>query len=325
MTIRRHKSFATACRRRMPIGHVAVLMMAGLFLPDAALAKGRVTIGIGEIKLSSSGNNRRAGAGRRITNDTTAFGDMLSTALIKTRKFDVIERVQLGQLLKEQALSTHAGIIDGGAEMGKISGVDYLIFGAITELGVNQQSVGFGSAFGAGSKTARMTVDLRIVEAESGRAIIAETVAVEADMGSSIAIEGFRQEQQESDPLGNVMRLAADSAVRLIVSAIYPIKVIAVQRSGTIVLNYGDALLKVGDVLDVFIVGEEFVDPDTGEVLGAEEEKVGQLHVTSVHAKFSKSTLVDGTGHLSAIEKGSICYVVAAAEKKKKKKGFLPF
>ena len=172
-----------------------------------------------------------------------------------------------------------------------------------------------------------MAVDLRIVESESGRAILAETVEVEAKMGNAIAIKGFSHGQQESDPLGNVMRQAADSAVRLIVSSIYPIKVIVVQKSGTIVLNYGNALLKVGDVLDVFTVGEAFVDPDTGEVLGAEEEKVGQVQVTSSHAKFSKSILVEGSGHLSAIERGSICHPVATdpGARKKKKKFKLPF
>jgi len=321
-----HQSFATMYRR-MYVARVGVLMMAALFLPDAALAGGKVTIGIGEIKLSTSGNNRHARAGRRDADETMAFQDMLATALIKTRKFNVIERAQLGQLLNEQALSTHAGIVEGGAEMGKISGVDYLIFGSITELGVSEQAMGFRGAFGAAKKTARMAVDLRIVESESGMAILAESVEVEAKMGNTIAVKGFSHGQQESDPLGDVMRQAANAAVQLIVSSIYPIKVIAVQKSGTIVLNYGNALLKVGDVLDVFIVGEAFVDPDTGEELGAEEEKVGQIQVTSTHAKFSKSTLVEGSGYLSAIVKGSICHSVAAApgERKKKKKFKLPF
>ncbi len=242
----------------------------------------------------------------------------------------MIERARLAELLKEQTLSTRMRIVEDGAEMGKIKGVDYLIYGAITELGVAEEAVGFGG-FGAAKRTARMAVDLRIVESESGRAIIAETVSFEAEIGNAIAIEGFAQGEEESDPLGDIMRRTADSAVRLIVSSIYPVKVIAVQKSGTIVLNYGNSLLKVGEVLDVFVVGEEFVDPDTGEVLGAEEEKIGQVRVTSAQAKFSKATLVEGSGDPDDIAKGSICRRVAGAataednQKNKKEKLRLPF
>jgi len=93
-------------------------------------------------------------------------------------------------------------------------------------------------------------------------------------------------------------------------------------------VNYGKGYLDKGDVLDVFSQGEQIVDPDTGEVLGSEEEKVGRIKITDVQAKFSKAKLV--TGEASVLEKGMICRKVSkkqlekenkAEKKSKKKKG----
>ncbi len=309
---------------RIPIISFMLLAYA-----TGVMAQDKVTIGIGEItfqvRRSESEKNRRAYTGRESDEDTRAFQDMLSTALIKTRKFDVIERARLEELLKEQALSSYAGLVEGGAEIGSIQGVDYLIYGAITQFGVEEKNLGFGGRFSTTNKKAYMTVDIKIIEAETGKAIIAETVTEEAVIGSGLNAGGLSQNSEEPDPLGNVMRSSANSVIGVIVSAIFPVKVIAVQPSGTIVINYGSGFVEPYSVFDIFSQGETFTDPDTGEVLGAEEEKVGRIEITSVQAKFSKGTLIEG--NLDSIEKGAICRPVSAAiikaegkSKKKRKK-----
>lgn len=68
---------------------------------------------------------------------------------------------------------------------------------------------------------------------------------------------------------------------------------IAVQKRGVIVLNYGNVFLKEGDVLSVFDVGEQFIDPDTKEVLGSEETLRGSITVTAASPKFSKAKFAD--------------------------------
>ncbi len=57
-----------------------------------------------------------------------------------------------------------------------------------------------------------------------------------------------------------------------------------------------------GEQYDVFCQGEALVDPDTGEVLGAEEVKVGRITITQVLQKFSKARLDGG-----AAQKGDVC------------------
>lgn len=294
-----------------------------LFVADStSFAQNRVTIGIGEIinqtRRSEADKNRQAWGLNKVDDDTRAFQDMLNTALIKTMKFDVIERARLDEILKEQGLSSETGLVDGGVELGGVQGVDYLLYGSITQLGVDDKGIGLGGKFAMGSKKTTMAVDIKIVDAQTGRSLIADSVEEEVSAGRAIQLEGFQQSSSDGDSLGDVMRLTADSVVKVIVSAIYPVKVISVSSSGVITLNYGKGLIEDGAYFDVFATGEELIDPDTGEVLGSEEELIGRIVVNSVQAKFSKAEVVDGNA--SIFEAGSICRPVDMEEVKKASK-----
>ncbi|MYF59133.1 MAG: hypothetical protein F4222_08710 [Gammaproteobacteria bacterium] len=59
-------------------------------------------------------------------------------------------------------------------------------------------------------------------------------------------------------------------------------------------MNYGDVLFSPGDQLAAFVVGETFVDPDTGEVLGADETPIGTVEISSAEARMSRASILDG-------------------------------
>ncbi len=82
-------------------------------------------------------------------------------------------------------------------------------------------------------------------------------------------------------------------------------------------LNYGKGFLQDGHILEVFSQGESFVDPDTGEELGSEEELIGKITVFSTQAKFSKAKALESTGEF---EKGMIARLTKEKASKKKKK-----
>lgn len=311
-------------RRNILLTIVSVLLLSSI----TTFAVEKVKIGIGEIKdetrLSESEKNRRATTGRKSEDDTRAFQSMLTTALIKTRKFHVIERARLAEILKEQGLSSETGLIEDGVNLGGITGVDYLLYGSITKLGIEAKGLGLG-AYKMGSRKARMAVDIKIVDAQTGRAVIADSVEELVELGKQLEITGaFEQKSAEADPLADVMRTVANSSVKLIVSAIYPIKVVNVSGSGTVTLNYGKGLIEEGGVYRVFLTGKEIIDPDTKEVLGSEEKEIGMIEITSVQAKFSKAKIITDEGGNKMkpddIETGAICRPVDKAKVEAKKK-----
>lgn len=298
---------------------------------DKETAKGKFKIGISEIEyraeMSQADKDRHSYGLRTPTENTKAFVDMLTTAIAKTRKFDIIERDRVADILKEQALGESEVIEEQSAQkLGTLKGVDYLILGAITEYGVQSKSLG-GAGFGVASSKAVMAVDIRIIDAATGSIAIADTVSESKKASGGLVMKGFEAAEKNEKVLSDVMRECADSIANLTVSTIYPVKIVSVAKTGIIMVNYGSGFLGKGDVLDVFSQGEKVVDPDTGEVLGSEEEKVGRIKITDVQAKFSKAGAVIGA---EKIQKNMICRKVSnkqleeekkAEKKSEKKKG----
>ncbi|MBW2187342.1 MAG: hypothetical protein JRG71_13385 [Deltaproteobacteria bacterium] len=283
----------------------------------------KVSIAIGSIEYrakDSSENKVYTAFGKGVREDTRAFVDMLTTALVKTRKFDVIERDRMAEILKEQGMSLE-GIATGGyqGDNFNLQGVDYIITGSITEYGETAKTmevVGFKSS----KRIATMAVDIRILNVETGSIEIAESVRAEKKGGNSLNVQGFASGGDSSSGalMGAVMRETSSNVANLIVSSIYPVKVVALTKGDyEVMLNYGSGYLKKGDMLQIFSQGEVFVDPDTGEELGSEEELVGKVTVYNTQAKFSKAKVMSGQNGIAV---GMLARVIAVEDMPKKKK-----
>jgi curli biogenesis system outer membrane secretion channel CsgG len=263
-------------------------------------------IGIGDMQSSVGG-------------DVNTFRAMLETALANTNKFELIERSRIGDLISEQALSA-GGITEGSGQIGGISGVDYLVYGSITKLGVESNEFNLGD-YKSASQDGVMSVDLRVVDVSTGSIKISETVEVESSVSSAINIDGRSIGGDEADPLSSVQRVAAVQIAGKIALNIFPIKVINV-KDNMVYLNYGSSILSKCSwsssescYLKIVELGEGFVDPDTGEVLGAEEEYVGAVEITEPKSKFTIAKILEGN-----ITRGAIAVQMSKSDGNKIKK-----
>ncbi|MBS3809640.1 MAG: zinc-ribbon domain-containing protein [Desulfobacterales bacterium] len=161
--------------------------------------------------------------------------DELTTLAFRTRRFDIVERAQMEQLLKEQGLK---GVVrqDELASKARVRGVDYLFLGKVTNFRVKEENtkVGaglarLGSVFGAvdvekSQKQIHVDcgVDLRLVNPEDGTLLAASfgeykrTDSVSA-MGFEILGTGVRSKSDlriSKENRGKILRLALDEAVR---------------------------------------------------------------------------------------------------------------
>lgn len=288
---------------------VFFLTLAGI---SPAPAQEMAVIGVGSMQSSVGGA------------DTDAFQAMIETQLVKSNKFKIIERSRLAEILKEKGLGSVGLTTGSNNTLSGIEGVDYLVYGTITKLG--QASSGTSVAgISVGGTTIEMSVDLRVIDAHTGEIVRAETVGEQVKSGgrmSGLGLGGFGR--RAADPLADVQRLNAQSITAAIATAIYPIKVIAKQADGSIVVNYGDSILNVGDTLRIFKLGETFKDPDTGKVLGSEETEVGVLRVTEATAAFSKATLVSGAADVGNQARRLSSAEAGDAQKNQRNGGRLP-
>lgn len=288
--------------------HFISLLIIVVFSSPALAGKGKIAIG--HIKYCASEASQTpsyAAYTRAAKEGTAAFTNMLTTALSKTNKFDVIEYDDVANTLRKQNLTIEKFISRLSQNRGvELEGLDYILTGSITEFGEFEKTTTL-IAFKTNTRIATMAADIRIIDIRDGAVVVAETVRLTGKSGSTLQLENYKDSRDNQGRLlGQVMRATSNEAVRRIVSNLYPIKVVA-KQSKYVMLNYGDSLLSKGNILDIFSQGETFVDPDTGEVLGSEERQIGSVKVVSTQPKLSKAEVLYGG---SNIQKGMLARLV---------------
>lgn len=212
--------------------------------------------------------------------DSRNIQTAIETALSKTGKFTLIERGRLDQLLAEQNLSIQ-GLVDSGAsEFGGFGGVDYLLYGRVTQLGLESKNLLIMSAC-----EAKFGLDVRVVDVATAEIRLSENITDDDQVNTS---------DSESNPCRGIGISAFDNLAAKVsrkiaeklTQTLFPVKIARVTGD-QVYLNYGAGFLKNGELLKIVTLGEGFIDPDTGEVLGADEELIGVVEVTETKAKFS--------------------------------------
>jgi len=236
---------------------------------------------------------------------------MFITQLVKSGKFSVLERERLSAIMAEKGL-TLSGDIDGATAMkiGKLIGVEYFLAGDVTEFGEteNKASVGWGVGLDVKKKKFVAALDCRIFSTNTGEILWADTAKKE-EASTKVFVFGTGGGVDDDRMFDKVLRPIVDELSQKIID--HPFETtgkgtvvgsvagkIASIDGGKILINLGsDAGVKVGDKFGVYKMGKQIKDPDTGEVLGAEEEQLGELKVVAVKgARLSECVMVSGSG-----------------------------
>ena len=238
----------------------------------------------------------------------TGVAEMLVTALSETKKYTLIERTKLAAVLDEQKLGASGAVsAQTAAKIGRLLGANYIITGAVTEFGVKDSKIGVGGLekvlpFGGGAKVsktkARAVIDVRAIDTVSAQIVAAasgEGEKTSAEFSGNVSIApsfDFGKDGFDETILGKAARKAVDT-VTVALSAKFEaagsgaVKIIKIAGN-QIYINSGEADgEKVGHSYEIYRAGENMLDPDTGESLGSEEEKIGTAKVTKVNPKFS--------------------------------------
>jgi curli biogenesis system outer membrane secretion channel CsgG len=238
-----------------------------------------------------------------------AAQDMFITQLVKTGKFTVVDRERLAALMQEKNLSLSGDVSAATAvQAGKLLGVEYMLVGDVTEFGeqTNKAQVGWGLGLDVRKKKFVAALDCRLISVMTGEIVWADTGKKE-ESSSNVYVAGIGGGVDDERMFDKVLRPVVEelsgkiTGVNLATSASVVGKVkgkIARIDGGTVYINLGSEQgVSVGDSFGVYKLGAPIKDPDTGEVLGADETKVGTIKVTAVKgAKYSECAVVDGSG-----------------------------
>ena len=219
---------------------------------------------------------------RRPAANPDNYEAMLETQLIKVGRFRVYERNKLEEVLREQGLQES---LSGNNTQIKIDGVDYLVYGAITDMSSEAKELSTGG-FATIKVTNRFGVDIKIVDALSGEIRRAESIAAVVETGSGVATRGFSSVEVDGNGLVEAQRIVAKRSAALLAESIFPIRVVDIFND-EIYLNYGDSIFTVGDRLRVGQEGREIIDQDTGLSLGSRQKVLGEIEIVSTDSNLS--------------------------------------
>jgi len=292
---------------------IMVLLVPGFFLVSEVNAGGLkkvVAVSRFENKTSySSGGQFDIGSG---------MADQLIDALIQSGEFVVLERQTLTDVIAEQDLASSGRFQKSrSARRGKLTSAQLLVKGTITEFASKSSGSGagislFGVSVGSKKAVAHVGLIIRLIDTTTGEVIDSRRVEGKAEsggfkLGLDLSGIGFGTDSFKKTPIGKATQIAIDNAVAFIAEKMrnipFTARVIKVSSSGVYVSAGKRSNANTGDIFTVYSVGEELIDPDTGEVLGSEEEEIGQIRIVKVKEKYSVATIVSGC---SGIKKGDI-------------------
>jgi curli biogenesis system outer membrane secretion channel CsgG len=235
------------------------------------------------------------------TNEMTG---KLAEALLKTGRFDVMEREEMENLLNERELMEEN---TGQSLRGRIIPAQALIRVRVNDFELNERggggSIGVGPVrVGGGGSEARVGLGLRVIDTTTGRVLAAksaEGVAKEGGAAIGLNIGSFQGgfEAFQRTPLGKATTTAINKAVEEIVQTLsqmpWQARVADFDASSKeVTINAGSNQgVRVGDVFVVERVVRVITDPDTGEVLGSRTERAGTITIIDVQPRFAVGKL----------------------------------
>ena len=253
-----------------------------------AVTAGRPKLAVGLVKVRST-----ATTGIDANRHIPAFTDTLISRLAQTRRFQLIDRQEVDQLMDEQLAQAMAENRDLTSSMGTLAGADYVVIGSIANFSIEQVRMQLpGSNRVIVTHQGRVEGNMRIVDARSGEVLDSRKVAIREELADPAG---------EAQLISQLADAYADQTTVNLMNAIFPIKVAAVV-SGVAYINRGsDGGLSAGEVLLAVRPGQAVVDPDTGVQLGVAETELGMLTLAEVEdarAKAPVGTLALQTGDI---------------------------
>ncbi len=228
---------------------------------------------------------------------------MLTTALVESGQFIVVERARLDSVLYEQELAAAGATAPGhDSPVAGLTGVQLLIMGSVTEFSQTTRGKGFGIGLGFGgrsgslspqSRTGTVAMDVRVIDTGTSEIVASYSVRESiksrsldlsfSEHGLDLSHSNFRETS-----LGQAARQAIGAAVRRFSEAAakrrWTGRVVEVDE-GLVAVNAGaTAGVRVGDSFDLFRVTRVLTDPVTGRIIGRRQQALGTVDITGVDA-----------------------------------------
>ena len=208
---------------------------------------------------------------------TVNLQDKIIDLLTQTRKFAMLDRQFLNDQQKELNFVNSPDVpTEEMARFGNKAGTDYIITGVLKDLRkvtTKKKMESTGKVF----KNTKYSAELNY------RIIDIATTQVKFSDTTNITIS--------SSSTKKLRNLVANKTAETILNAIYPIRVIDINKK-SLTLGQGGKSIKKNAKYNLVKIGERMIDPYTKESLGRKEEIIGKVKIIDVQSKMSTAQIL---------------------------------
>ncbi|QYM79498.1 hypothetical protein K0B96_02460 [Horticoccus luteus] len=275
------------------IGLSAVVLATALVAQDAPQKK---KLAITKISATDALRTRMTKQGVALSLDSVlqALESQVYERIVNTRRFEVHERADA------DALATEAAATGGTFSF---EGVDYLLtirVDSFNDRVETRKLAALGKTLRA--RVIELSAVAKVTEVATQRAVVTTNFQVTQRDAENRSDNTTERVGEASDGLMiAATREMAQKIASRAADAIYPARVLA-KRDRLVTINRNDQSgVKVGQVWEVFVLGDELVDPDTGDK-SREEVLVGQVKISRITPQNSQAEILEDTG----IDRGAL-------------------
>ena len=293
----------------MKFGRIALLLTSVIALgitpfAPAQESAGKKKLAITKIAATDALRKRMVNQGVELSLDSVlqALDSQVYDRLLNTRRFEILERSDADALAKESAAA---------GETFAFNKADYILTIRIDSFNDRMEErklASLGKTIRA--RTIELSAVAKITEVTTQRAIASTNFKVSKRDSESRSDSTTARVGEGSDDL--MIQAVSDMAVKIAVrtaDVVSPARVIG-KRDKVVTINRNDQSgIKIGQVWEVFALGDELVDPDTGDKT-REEVHVGKVKITRVTPQNSQGEAIEDTG----IDRGAIVRLSPDAE-----------
>jgi hypothetical protein len=263
----------------------SLLVVTGLYAQAPA---GLKKLAIGKVKVGQAVQADAVDAGKKnkIDRMTQNVGTQLRAAFQASRRFEIVGRSDADALV-EEAGATGRTFAFGDA--------DYLLVVEIDDFQDSMETKTF-AALGktVTSRTIRFAGITTIYNAKTNAVI--ETANIDVSETAPEETRGSTTGDTRDALLRELTKKLAELTAQRVTDVVYPARILA-KTDKTVTISRGEGTgVAAGQLWEVFALGAEMKDPDTGASLGREELSVGKIRITRVTPKTSQATITEDTG-----------------------------
>jgi hypothetical protein len=259
-------------------------------------APGKKKLAITKITATDAVAKRmsKQGVGLSLDSVLQALDSQVYDRILNTKRFEVLERSDADALAKESAAAGDAFAFNKA---------DYILTIRVDSFNDRMEErklASLGKTIRA--RTIELSAVAKITEVATQRAIASTNFKVSKRDSENRSENTTERVGEGSDDL--LIQTVAEMAQKIAGRAadvISPARIIG-KRDKIVTINRNDQSgIKVGQTWEVFILGDEMVDPDTGDK-SREEVLVGKVKVTRVTPQNSQAEIIEDTG----VDKGAV-------------------